>query len=874
MDNQRRRHYSESPVTSNGNDNFSTLHSTEPIASASTSVHCIRRPSTWQAPSHLSARLPSIHSLSSFNPVPRSDYECPSDTQLQPVSSCQSETQAQGQNPPSPPPHAQHGQSSSFPSLVAQDLANSHQASLLVTSQAATPSSITAASSIGISAASTSPRQPESSIQPQPQPQPQLQLQLQLQPSQPAESTQPSRLQPLNMAATATTIAPSTLSSITSLTSCVSPKTRPESISPITGTETLANSVPDSPPLKRTTVLASQVVAATQLLPKNLDVQTTPKDTTPQPIPQATSQASPQPFNPTLFYSLPQFNPQSLPAGCPPNFMFAPVSGTYPQCLSQGLPQTFPHPFSINLGTTLQGQNQQLSYLIGQQNPRPLNLTESSLVTPEALALTIHSTANTSQSTVDSSAQQPLLQKAQQLSPLHNPQQQQQISASPLKRSRLADDLTQGSTKRPKMSPALPNPLPPADPLMRGRMASALLALKPEFANHPMWNSVSTPAAATSNSMDSTDSQVQTTPQSTKPLVPSLLSYQLPGDSVILQQQPSPEEIEQTNNDLKPSLQVSADLDSLSEIQIEAMKTLWPHLFSSQTQLPHQQSQLQQQNATSSLPAANTAVLDSTAQKLLLSYQDIDDVQSLPQLDQIQSLQWQQQQRRALALALTAADPAPSSPSLLRQTSQNNSQLPASQASVNLAQTRISSQQNSNQSLQRQLHQMRQLQRLRQMAQAQQQRQQLLSQQQVSLSHQSQAQLQPPKQHTGSVSEPTFVKHVIIDILDSILETMPFDQISKRQSLSPQKVRAIFEAIVQVPMLRYPGDKRKVSKFALNKIREYHEAKKKMLEAGYGGGATTNIGKGGDVEGHLPFALAKFMGESGPKDYPAGVPKL
>ncbi|KAL1896663.1 hypothetical protein Cpir12675_002685 [Ceratocystis pirilliformis] len=864
MDNQRRRHYFESPVPSNGNDNFSTRHSTEPIASASTSVHCIRHPSTWQAPFHLTAQLPSIHSLSSFNPVPRSDYECHSGTQLQSVYSCQSETQAQSQNLPSLPPHAQCGRSSSSTSPVAQDLTNSHQASFLVTSQAATPPSI--------SAASTSPSlqyevQAGSSIQPLPR--------IQLQPSQPVESTQPSQLQPLNMAPTATTIAPSTLSSVTSLTSCISRKTRPESISSITGIETPTNSVPDSSSLKIKPVPASQVVPATQLSPQNLDVQTTPKDT-PRPIPQASSQASPQSFNPALFYSFPQFNPQSLPAGYPPNFMFAPVSGTYPQFLSQGLPQTFPHPFSINLGATLQEQNQQLSYLIGQQNSRPLNLTESSLATPEALALTIHSTASTSQSTVDSSAQQPLLQKAQQLSPLHNPQQQQQqqqTSTSPLKRSRLADDLAQGSAKRPKMSPALDNPLPPADPLMRGRMASALLALKPGLANHPMWNSVSTPTTVTSNSMDSTDSQVQTTPRSTKPLVPSLLSYQLPGNSVILQQQPGPEEIEQTNNDLKPSLQVPADLDSLSEIQIEALKTLWPHLFSSQTQLPHQQSQLPRQNATSSLPAANTAVLNSAARKLLLSYQDINNVQSLPQLDSIQSLQRQQQQRRALALSLEAAGPTPL-PSLLQQASQYESQLLTSQASVNLAQSRISSQQNANQSLQRQLHQMRQLQRLRQMSQAQQQRQQLLSQQQMSLSHQSQAQPQPLKPHTDSVSEPTFVKHVIIDILDSIFETMPFDQISKRQSLSPQKVRAIFEAIVQVPMLRYPGDKRKVSKFALNKIREHHEAKKKMLETEYGGGATTNIVKGGDVEGQLPFALAKFMGESGPKDYPAGVPKL
>src|SRR5690606_10531079 len=71
--------------------------------------------------------------------------------------------------------------------------------------------------------------------------------------------------------------------------------------------------------------------------------------------------------------------------------------------------------------------------------------------------------------------------------------------------------------------------------------------------------------------------------------------------------------------------------------------------------------------------------------------------------------------------------------------------------------------------------------------------------------HQQQAQQMPKK---FIHQEPSPGKHIIVDIADTAMEAFPFAKVAKRHGVSADKVRSIFEAVVAVPFLRVPADKR------------------------------------------------------------------
>lgn len=88
------------------------------------------------------------------------------------------------------------------------------------------------------------------------------------------------------------------------------------------------------------------------------------------------------------------------------------------------------------------------------------------------------------------------------------------------------------------------------------------------------------------------------------------------------------------------------------------------------------------------------------------------------------------------------------------------------------------------------------------------------------------------------------------------------------------KVFDVFAAIIQVPLLRCPTDRRRAGKLATSRIKEYARAKRDILESGRGGRAGAGTGGNGDGMGAppastviMPLDVAQHMGTV---DYPEG----
>ncbi|KAL2754387.1 hypothetical protein ACRALDRAFT_1081444 [Sodiomyces alcalophilus JCM 7366] len=81
-------------------------------------------------------------------------------------------------------------------------------------------------------------------------------------------------------------------------------------------------------------------------------------------------------------------------------------------------------------------------------------------------------------------------------------------------------------------------------------------------------------------------------------------------------------------------------------------------------------------------------------------------------------------------------------------------------------------------------------------------------------------------------------KHIIVDIADTCLELFPFDEVAQRHNQPVQKVRDVFNAIIQVPLLRCATDKRRAGKLGTARVREFNQARREMQSSG-------NVGEGG-----------------------------
>ncbi|ROT40611.1 hypothetical protein SODALDRAFT_376390 [Sodiomyces alkalinus F11] len=78
-------------------------------------------------------------------------------------------------------------------------------------------------------------------------------------------------------------------------------------------------------------------------------------------------------------------------------------------------------------------------------------------------------------------------------------------------------------------------------------------------------------------------------------------------------------------------------------------------------------------------------------------------------------------------------------------------------------------------------------------------------------------------------------KHIVVDIADTCLEMFPFDEVAQRHSQPVQKVRDVFDAIIQVPLLRCTTDKRRAGKLGTARVKEFNQTRREMQSNGYVG---------------------------------------
>ena len=87
--------------------------------------------------------------------------------------------------------------------------------------------------------------------------------------------------------------------------------------------------------------------------------------------------------------------------------------------------------------------------------------------------------------------------------------------------------------------------------------------------------------------------------------------------------------------------------------------------------------------------------------------------------------------------------------------------------------------------------------------------------------------IKPP----ASLIQPTYRKHspnLIVDVAETCQEKFPFEEVAKRHNVPVEKVFDVFAAIIQVPLLRCPTDRRRPGRLATARIKEYNKAKKEI----------------------------------------------
>ncbi|KAI0888892.1 uncharacterized protein GGS22DRAFT_152643 [Annulohypoxylon maeteangense] len=87
----------------------------------------------------------------------------------------------------------------------------------------------------------------------------------------------------------------------------------------------------------------------------------------------------------------------------------------------------------------------------------------------------------------------------------------------------------------------------------------------------------------------------------------------------------------------------------------------------------------------------------------------------------------------------------------------------------------------------------------------------------------------------SSLIQPTYRKpspNLIVDVAETCQEKFPFDEVAKRHNVPVEKVFDIFAAIIQVPLLRCPTDRRRAGRLATSRVKEYTKIKKAIQETG------------------------------------------
>ncbi|KAK8106102.1 hypothetical protein PG999_009461 [Apiospora kogelbergensis] len=134
----------------------------------------------------------------------------------------------------------------------------------------------------------------------------------------------------------------------------------------------------------------------------------------------------------------------------------------------------------------------------------------------------------------------------------------------------------------------------------------------------------------------------------------------------------------------------------------------------------------------------------------------------------------------------------------------------------------------------------------------------------------------PPSPHP-SLLRSNHRKHspnLIVDVAETCQEKFPFEEVAKRHGTTVEKVADVFGAIIQVPLLRCPKDRRRAGRLAHERVKEYNKTKRELQdtaatsEAAYrqGGGnssAAYEAGQGMMLQPPAvvrPFDIANALG--------------
>ncbi|KAI1105822.1 hypothetical protein F4804DRAFT_303124 [Jackrogersella minutella] len=90
-----------------------------------------------------------------------------------------------------------------------------------------------------------------------------------------------------------------------------------------------------------------------------------------------------------------------------------------------------------------------------------------------------------------------------------------------------------------------------------------------------------------------------------------------------------------------------------------------------------------------------------------------------------------------------------------------------------------------------------------------------------------------PVKPPSSLIQPTYRKpspNLIVDVAETCQEKFPFEEVAKRHNVPVEKVFDVFAAIIQVPLLRCPTDRRRAGRLATTRVKDYARAKKAIQE--------------------------------------------
>ncbi|XXG99115.1 hypothetical protein Hte_005449 [Hypoxylon texense] len=122
-----------------------------------------------------------------------------------------------------------------------------------------------------------------------------------------------------------------------------------------------------------------------------------------------------------------------------------------------------------------------------------------------------------------------------------------------------------------------------------------------------------------------------------------------------------------------------------------------------------------------------------------------------------------------------------------------------------------------------------------------------------------------PVKPPASLIQPTYRKpspNLIVDVAETCQEKFPFEEVARRHDVPIEKVFDVFAAIIQVPLLRCPTDRRRAGKLATTRVKEYTRTKKAMQQ--------TIAQASSSPEGEItvgPLDIANRLGEV---EFPAG----